>query len=362
MFKYKSELVFMILLWILAGSVLKDQGNIYTNLAAKYRTENVFLVVIDGVRYSETFGDPTHQFIPYVWNELRPLGTIYTNCRNNFITATVSGHTSMLTGVWQNVKDDGTERSQQPTVFEYYRKEKGTPMSKTWVVVQKMNLISTDYSDHPEYGKPYGANLDSPGLHNAEMKHTGDVATWNILKAVMDSDHPSLVMVNFGMTDWMGHSGNWSAYTNAIQDADMLVYYLWLRIQNDSAYKDKTTVFITSDHGRHLDGVETGFQDHGDKCEGCRHVMMLVIGPDTKVNTVINETRRLIDIAPTIGALMGFSTPLAKGNVMTEMLTENDQQLTSQIYAIEMIVIACATITVGGIACAILLKKKAKPI
>ena len=71
-----------------------------------------------------------------------------------------------------------------------------------------MNLISTNYSDHPDYGKPYGANIDSPGLRKSgEMKHTGDVATWDILKDVVNRDHPSLVMVNFGMTDSTGHSG-----------------------------------------------------------------------------------------------------------------------------------------------------------
>ena len=300
-------MVFAILLSVLSVSVFNVHSVAYANAAKKYRTSNVFVVVMDGVRYSETFGDPTHQFIPPIWNDLRPLGTIYTNFRNNGITVTVPGHTAMLTGVWQNIKNDGTERPHHPTVFECYRKETGASMNKTWVVVQHMNLISTDYSDHPAYGKPYQASIDSPGLHKpAEMQHAGDVATWDILKSVMDGDHPSLVMVNFGMTDSMGHSGSWSEYINAIRDADTLIYYLWLKMQSDPRYKDKTTIFVTNDHGRHLDGVKTGFQDHGDDCEGCRHVMMLVIGPDTKINTVVDATRQLIDIAPTIGALMGF--------------------------------------------------------
>lgn len=43
-----------------------------------YQTENVFVVVIDGARYSETFGDNSsnlnHSLIPHIWNDLRPLG------------------------------------------------------------------------------------------------------------------------------------------------------------------------------------------------------------------------------------------------------------------------------------------------
>jgi len=92
-----------------------------------------------------------------------------------------------------------------------------------------------------------------------ELEHAGDVATWGILKSVMNRDHPSIVMVNFGMTDSTGRSGSWSEHTNAILDADTFTYYLWLKIKRDTTYKDKTTVFLTNDHGRHLDGVMTGF-------------------------------------------------------------------------------------------------------
>lgn len=348
--------VFGLLLVVSSFSALSVSA--LSMVRSTYRTRSVFVVVMDGVRYSETFGDPTHRFIPHIWNDLRPIGTIYTNFRNNAITVTVPGHTSMLTGVWQNVKNDGSERPHQPTVFEYYRKETSAPANKTWVIVQHMNLISTDYSDYPEYGKSYGASLDSPGLHKrGELEHAGDVATWDILKSVMNRDHPSLVMVNFGMTDGLGHSGSWSGYTNAILDADTLIYYLWLKIQSDPVYKDKTTMFLTNDHGRHLDGVKTGFQDHGDDCEGCRHVMMLVIGPDTKSN-VVDAAGQLIDIAPTIGVLMRFGTRLAKGNVMSDSLTVNDQQQSSQTSSSEIIVLVVGATLLAGLLSIIMFEKR----
>lgn len=321
---HRNQVAWIILAFVLLSPSLSLSCVPFVHAASKYSTRNVFLIVMDGVHYSETFGDAAHRFIPHLWNDLRPLGTLYTDFRNNNITVTVPGHTAMLTGVWQNVKNDGTERPHQPTVFEYLRKEMGVPRSKTWIVVQHMNLISTDYSDYPGYGELYRANLDSPGLHKRdELKHVEDVATWDLLKEVMNRDHPSLVMVNFGMTDSMGHDGGWSGYTNAIRDADELIFYLWLKIQGDPVYADKTTVIITNDHGRHLDGVKTGFQDHGDDCEGCRHVMMLVIGPDMRANVIVDAPHESIDVAPTIGELMGFRTPLARGKIMSEMLIGN---------------------------------------
>ncbi|MDB4754850.1 hypothetical protein OAF80_00180, partial [bacterium] len=40
----------------------------------KYKTQNVVIVVIDGPRYSETWGDSTHQYIPHLSNELSSTG------------------------------------------------------------------------------------------------------------------------------------------------------------------------------------------------------------------------------------------------------------------------------------------------
>ena len=36
----------------------------------EYKTENVIIIVVDGVRYSETWGDTTHQYIPYFLKEV----------------------------------------------------------------------------------------------------------------------------------------------------------------------------------------------------------------------------------------------------------------------------------------------------
>jgi arylsulfatase A-like enzyme len=83
-----------------------------------------------------------------------------------------------------------------------------------------------------------------------------------------------------------------------------LVYELWKLIQTDSIYKNTTTLFITNDHGRHT----TDFAGHRDQCDGCRHIMLMALGPDVKAGEVDSVTRYQIDIAPTIGMLLGYST------------------------------------------------------
>lgn len=78
-------------------------------------------------------------------------------------------------------------------------------------------------------------------------------------------------------------------------------------------------MFVTNDHGRHLDTVSVGFSSHGDGCEGCRHVMFYAYGPDFKQNVVVNNPRDLIDISATIAELLQFKMPYGKGQVMMEL-------------------------------------------
>ena len=311
--------------------------------AENLQTQNVFLVVIDGVRYSETFGDPTHQFIPHIWSDLKPLGTIYTSFYNKgkpyTKTVTVPGHSNLLTGAWQNIGNDAKTRPTHPTMFEYYRKQLGVDEAKTWVIVQHSNLFGITYSTHPQYGSGCGASLDSPALR--KMKPNTDQATWKILQEAMDKHHPSLVLVNLGETDSAGHSEDWARYVNAIRNADNLVYQLWLRLQSDASYRDRTVLVVTNDHGRHLDGIKDGFRSHGDDCEGCRHVMLLALGPNIKQNYVVDAYREQIDICPTIGFLLGFATPFSTGDIMSEMLATQTPEpliLTSVILAAAIIV------------------------
>jgi hypothetical protein len=40
--------------------------------------QNVVVIVIDGARYTETFGAES-RYIPRIWNALRPSGTIWMN-------------------------------------------------------------------------------------------------------------------------------------------------------------------------------------------------------------------------------------------------------------------------------------------
>ncbi|MFB3896293.1 MAG: hypothetical protein ACE14V_08320 [bacterium] len=278
---------------------------------------NVFVVVIDGARYSETFGDNSsnvnHALIPHIWNDLRPLGSINTSFYNRGITVTVPGHTSIASGVWQHVTNDGAQRPAQPTFFEYYRQQMGIDSTLTWVIAGKTKLNVCSYSTTSAFGAVYGAMTAAKNANNDQV--------WDMLTTVMDTYHPRLVLINLPETDAAGHAGNWSRYTSVIYNADKLIYNLWTKITADTFYRNKTDLIVTNDHGRH-DDAHGGFRNHGDDCDGCRHLMFLAIGPDFKSNYISPNQRTQIDICPTIGKLLGFKPTEVIGTSMDELVLQ----------------------------------------
>jgi hypothetical protein len=225
-------------------------------------------------------------------------------------TRTVPGHAAMLTGAWQYIENDGSERPSMPTVFEYFRKTFPVARNDAYLVSGKSKLAACSYSTHAEYGAAYGATED------VDLGEDPDV--FDELIDVLDTEHPSLVLVNFPSVDGAGHSGVWEQYTDAIEVADSLTAELWEYLQSDTVYADQTYLFVTNDHGRHSDD-NGGFEDHGCSCEGCRHVMLLALGPDVRTGYTVTNFYTLRDLCPTTGDILGFETPESGGSVLTEM-------------------------------------------
>jgi Secretion system C-terminal sorting domain/Metalloenzyme superfamily len=281
--------------------------------------ENVIIVSIDGIRNDEAF-EAESLYLRHIWNDLRPLGTIYTRFWNLGYTVTTAGHTTIFSGVYQYLPNNSgmaaSVRIKEPCLSEYYRKYFGFPEATTGCVVGKVgNLWQMNSGLDPSYGEPYQGFMVQGGA---------DTVTARLMDSVMTFNHPRLVLCNLPSVDGQGHTGVESLYTNAIIGADSIVYEVYKRIQalppyTDTFYKNKTVLIVTTDHGRH-DDAHGGFQAHGDWDHGCKHIPFLAIGPGIRQNTVITTYRNHIDIAPTVGYILGFPTPLAEGNVMTEML------------------------------------------
>jgi hypothetical protein len=280
-------------------------------------SQNVIIVVVDGARYSETFG-AGDTYIPHLYNDLKPLGTLYTNFRIDYPsgnTETCSGHSTIVSGTWQNIDEEGNQRPTRPTVFEYLRKEDGNPDSDCYAVTGKDKLDILTYSSYSDYGLDYG------GIWVGDDDRDDDV-TYPKVISVMQDYHPKILVINFAEVDYKAHYFSWDEYLTALSDVDSYIYELWQHIENgDWGYTPQnTTIFITNDHGRH-DDQHGGYEDHGDGCDGCTHIMLLALGRNIPAGVTVDETKWQRDIAPTVGELLDFQTPLSTGTSLLEQPT-----------------------------------------
>ena len=139
------------------------------------------------------------------------------------------------------------------------------------------------------------------------------------MKKILVHENPALTLVNLKEPDAAGHTGNWNSYLNGIRQSDEYLNELFNFINTSPNYKNTTTLFVTNDHGRHLDGIRDGFKSHGDGCEGCRHINLFAFGPGIMKDTIISQRRELRDIPATVSSILGFEMKYGDGEVMTEI-------------------------------------------
>jgi hypothetical protein len=287
--------------------------------ASAYHTQHVVVILIDGVRYTESLGDTTGTYCPRL-TALTQYGAVQDSTFNDSITVTAWGIPATWMGRYYELQDTtygGNNRQfcRYPTSWEYARHDLGLPENKAVYVTPNYGSSTWLPSFYPGYGPSFWPDFVQPNTSDDNNQADFDSAVVVLLR-----DHPVVTYIYLPDTDHAGHSGVWADYVAKIRQADSLVNELWTVIQSDTALSDKTTMFVTNDHGRH-DDAHGGFQGHGDHCFGCRHVMMFAIGPDIAGGIRVNSPHAsIIDITRTAGELLGFSAPYSAGRVMNELL------------------------------------------
>ena len=245
-----------------------------------YIAENVVLVVIDGPRWTETWGDPEHKYIPHMANDLAKEGAIYTHFSNNGKTLTVSGHSALTTGFYERLENSGKQLPWHPTVLQMYLKfsQQTAPAAELICSKDKLNVLSN--CESPAWKDKYPCVVDC-GI-GAGKGARDDKLTTEAIKARLTHDHPRLVVINLMGPDVAGHGRDWEKFLANIQACDQYAWEIWQTLQSDPFYANKTAFFISNDHGRHADGHADGFCSHGDDCPSCRHINFFAAGRTSK--------------------------------------------------------------------------------
>lgn len=285
----------------------------------RYLSEYVYVVIIDGPRFTETFGDTSCRYIPHMGKELVKEGVLLSDFRNNGHTYTIAGHTAILTGVYQKMNNGGTELPKNPSLFQYYLKEKGVDRTDAWIVASKGKLEVLGNTNSKKWWNVYMPYTYCGPQGNSSSYGPDEPTLDKMFSLIQSENPPHLMLVNFLAVDSYGHSNEWEKYLESLQRLDGFVDQIWKKIQSTPKLKDKTSLIITNDHGRHLDGHKNGFVNHGDGCEGCRHIAFLGLGPDFKKGVKIEHYGEQIDISATIADMLHFKMPTTKGKVLTQI-------------------------------------------
>ena len=154
--------------------------------------------------------------------------------------------------------------------------------------------------------------------------YRADSLTLIAVKRILTQYKPNLVLINFMEPDGFAHAGNWPNYIRGINRDDRYVMQLYQFLQKNNAYRNNTTLFITNDHGRHLDTVPPGWTEHGDGCEGCRHISLLALGPDFKIGRTVTDTCTLVDVPSTVAYMLGMPFTQGQGKLLEPCLSADN--------------------------------------
>jgi predicted AlkP superfamily pyrophosphatase or phosphodiesterase len=288
----------------------------------QYESEYFVILVIDGPRYSETYGDTTCKYIPNLCTQLKPYGTFFSNFKNDGPTLTVPGHTAIMTGNYQHISNIGGQLPKNPSLFQYYIKEKHALSKDAQVIASKGKLNVLSNTRNKKWRDTY-LPYSYCGPNGNGLGYGDDFQTMQkVTESLSSSAPPHLMLINLLGVDVEGHANHWEKYLENIQLTDVYALQLWNTIQENASMRNKTTLFITNDHGRHLPKVKNGFVSHGDGCEGCRHISLLVLGPDVAPGKEITKKAELIDIPETIARMLGIDFPTGKGDFLEEIFIE----------------------------------------
>lgn len=284
-----------------------------------FTTENVVIIVIDGARYSESWGDSTHANIPNL-DSLKAEGVFFPNFLNSGITRTVSGHVALLTGVYESLNNSGIDTPTNPSIFQCWAEKNNATSDQSWIITSKDKLEVLGNCTRSQWEDVFLPKTHC-GVNGAGLLSGYQDDSLTIVQglSILEAHHPRLTLFNLREPDFSGHNGVWSEYLIGLQKSDEYVKQIVEFIKNDPVYAGKTTIFITSDHGRHLDGVSSGFSSHGDDCQGCRRIGMLAIGPDFEPGKVIQKEYSQIDIPATIARMLHFQMNHSKGASIREL-------------------------------------------
>ncbi len=147
----------------------------------------------------------------------------------------------------------------------------------------------------------------------------GDRLLTELAIRAMKQLRPKLLMVNYNDCDYV-HWGNMAHYTRGIAIMDDGIRQIVEAVEADEEYRDNTVFVIVPDCGRDDSRFAAVPCQHHFNSRCSREIFAVLFGSGIEQGRIVDRPTEQIQIATTIGQLMGISTPHAEGPVLAEAL------------------------------------------
>jgi hypothetical protein len=324
------------------------------------RTRNVILITFDGVRIQEMFGgmDPVvsekekHSGIydlerarsrfwretpeqrraalmPFFWGTLAPQGIVLGNREKggrvrvtNPLLFSAPGYVELLTGQpHAEVTSNDLIRYPFRTALEHV--QSALRLSQTQVATigswegfgllsasrEKVLFTNTGYERVPEpLSTPRMRYLGDLQMKMMALWEEGrnDVITFELAREYLSRHRPRLLYLAPDETDDWSHARRYDRLLDCLRIYDDHLRELWTLLESLDSYRGRTTLIITTDHGR---GVRpSDWVEHGEGIAGAEDIWIAVIGPDTpdRGDAAPHPEYHQADVAATVVEFFGL--------------------------------------------------------
>lgn len=334
-----------------------------------HKTENVLLVMTDGLRWQEVFkgadaslmnnkphdivADQREALLPFLWQVIAKNGQIYGNRAagsdayvTNGFNFSYPGYNETLSG-FADPRIHSNDKVPNPnvTVLEWLHQKPvyrgkvaafGAWGVISWIVNAERAGFVANSGYEPLTAPPV---TDRLALLNRLKDETQvwddepfDSFAFHTALEYLKLHRPRVLYLSLGETDEWAHEGNYAQYLRSAHRVDQYLRELWETVQSMDQYRDKTTLIFLTDHGRGQAPVE--WKSHGEKIADSKFIWTAFLGPDTRALgeranvTAVTQSQ----IAATLAALLGedYAGNVPKAGKPIEDVLRSTKKLATQ--------------------------------
>lgn len=334
------------------------------------KAENIIIISTDGFRWQEVFGgmdssiannkrfnqgDSTYLYqkywaadvnerrkklLPFLWSVVEAKGQLYGNrLYNNKVNNanpywfSYPGYSEIMTGFADTaVNSNSFPPNPHVNVLEFFNQQpniKGRVAAfGAWEAFNRiLNEGRCDFpviaAFDPSGGKTPTANqtlINNMLADSYKPWDEGeclDVFTHYAAIEELKTNKPRVLYIAYGETDEWAHAGQYRNYLDAAHQVDTWIKQVWDFIQSDPQYKNKTAIFITTDHGRG-DQIKSEWTSHGNSIKDAYEIWFGLMGAGIPAKGEVKTEQQFYQqqFAQTMAKLMGFTFkanhPIAK--------------------------------------------------